>query len=199
MKETIDTFFRRLKGIAEPDLHDIELAYVLSKFAHRHQTRKELDPDTGRPLRYFEHTRRAALVLIDEARIHDPTLVICALLHDGMEDTRLINFPRIKHWFGREVAETVRLLTKEKGVDYVERLRESADWRALILKACDRLDNLRSLGAGSKEFQVKQVKETKEKYLPLFDLMVSLTPRKHQRGVDRVRNEIGSVLRLFDV
>jgi (p)ppGpp synthase/HD superfamily hydrolase len=184
VKETIDTFFRRLGDLPAEDVHDIELAYVLSKYAHRHQTRKELD-ENGKPLRYFEHTRRAALVLIDEAKILDPTMVICALLHDGMEDTRLINYPRVKHWFGREVAEIVRVLTKEKGVDYLARLRSVAD-------------NLRSLSAGSAEFQAKQVKETREKYLKLFERIPELAPPQHHDGLQRVVDQIEAALRKVE-
>lgn len=190
MKETIDSFFARLTELPATDIHDIELAYALSKFSHRHQTRKELDPETGQPLRYFEHTRRAALVLIDEAKVLNPALIICALLHDGMEDTRLIDYPRVKQWFGREIAEIVRLLTKEDGVDYLVRLHVEADWRSLVLKACDRLDNLRSLSAGSKEFQARQIKETREKYFPVFEMMIEMTPLHYRPGVTHVRDEI---------
>lgn len=47
--------------------------------------RKELGPD-GKPLRYFEHLRRTALILID-AGFTSPDLIITALLHDSIEDS----------------------------------------------------------------------------------------------------------------
>ncbi len=201
MKENYETFCTRLRTILSPeDLLDVDLAYVLSKHAHRHQCRKETDPATGRPLRYFEHPRRVALILIDEVRCTDATLIICALLHDGIEDTRVINYAKVKHIFGRDIATIVRLLTKDESnkATYVERLMTSADWRALIVKACDRLDNLRSLASAGPEFQRKQAKETKEKYFALLDVLVRLTPKEYAKGARFLRREIRKKVREIE-
>ena len=80
--ENRDTFFARLEPhLAPSSLLDIQLAYTLAKFGHRAQTRKELGED-GQPERYFEHPRRVTLILLDEVKIHEPELVVAALLHE---------------------------------------------------------------------------------------------------------------------
>ena len=174
--ETRETFFARLTPFFAPsDILDIQLAYTLAKFAHRAQTRSETD-EAGKPLRYFEHVRRVAINLIDVARMPDKNMVIAALLHDGVEDTRDITFELIDHSFGADVARLVRTLTKEPKEGYLDRFSITTDWRPYAIKACDRLDNLQSLSSCTVEFQQKQVDETRTKYYPLFDRMVELTP-----------------------
>jgi (p)ppGpp synthase/HD superfamily hydrolase len=193
MKENYTSFFARLSPLlAADDLLDVEQAYFVSKNGHRYQCRKELDPATGKPIRYFEHARGVAIILMDEVGCKDPSLVICALLHDCVEDSRMIDHARVRRWFGREVAHIVGLLTKDEATKaaYMDRLMTVADWRTLIIKACDRLHNVRSLSCCSPEFQRKQVNETKEKYFPLLDLLVKLTPKVHARGARFLRKEI---------
>ena len=67
----------------------------------------------GKPLRYFEHPRRTALLLMDEMGIMDVELVIAALLHDGIEGTRDLTPEMIEHAWGREVCRIVMLLSKQ--------------------------------------------------------------------------------------
>jgi (p)ppGpp synthase/HD superfamily hydrolase len=62
------------------------------------------------------------------------------------------------------------------------------DWRPYFVKACDRLDNLRSLGTTPPEFRAKQVRETVDKYYRLFDRMITLAPNEHRDGVARLRD-----------
>lgn len=178
------TFFERLQPLLAPsDLMDVQLAYTLSKYSHRAQVRQEKGPD-GLPLRYFEHVRRAALVLLDEAKIADRDMIISALLHDCIEDTDLTP-EMIEHYFGRDVVLIVKTLSKVPEGGYLERFRAHGDWRSYVVKACDRLDNLRSLSQATPEFRLKQVTETEAKYLALFDHMVVLTPPDY---VARVQN-----------
>ena len=63
-------------------------------------------------------------------------------------------------------------------------------WRPYFIKACDRLDNLRSLGQSPVEFRKKQVTETRDKYFRLFDRMVHLTPEDYRDGIRRLCDEI---------
>jgi GTP pyrophosphokinase len=183
------SFFARLEPrLAPSELVRVRGAYYLAKYGHRAQVRKELGED-GNPLRYFEHVRRVALVLMDEARLFDPDLVCTALLHDALEDTEDIDALIVEQMFGRNVARRVRLLTKEPKEGYLDRLAQ-ADTETLLIKACDRLDNLRSLAETSEEFRQKQVRETVEKYLPLFEMalganVVILRIKDILRGLSR--------------
>jgi guanosine-3',5'-bis(diphosphate) 3'-pyrophosphohydrolase len=176
VSENRKLFFDRLTPFHAPStILDIQLAYTLAKFSHRAQVRKELD-DTGQPVRYFEHVRRVALVLIDEAKIVMPEMIISSLLHDGPEDTRDLNPEMIEHCFGPDVVSIVKTLSKTPKENYLDRFYVSTDWRPYMIKACDRLDNLRSLPATTIEFRRKQIAETRDKYLPLFERMEDITP-----------------------
>lgn len=199
------TFFSRLRPILAPSVVlDIELAYTLAKFGHRAQFRKEPGTD-GSPLRYFEHVRRVALILIDVARITDPTMITAALLHDSVEDTKDIRPELIEHCFGTDVVSLVLLLSKVPKEGYLDRLEACSDWRPYAIKACDRLDNLRSLfkPGNSESFQQKQLSETEFKYFPLFDRMLTLVPDERTRSKlqiirDKIRREVYSGLAILD-
>ena len=172
--ENRSAFFDRLASLPASDEMDIQLAYTMAKFAHRSQVRKETGPD-GEPLRYFEHVRRVALVLIDDFGITDKRMVITALLHDGIEDTRDLTPQLIEHTWGKEVASWVKTLSKVPVEGYLDRFRRCDDWQPYVIKAADRIDNLRSLGDNPR-FREKQLAETAEKYVPLFDRMVEVAP-----------------------
>ena len=57
---------------------------------------------------------------------------------------------------------------KEKDALYHELLIAGGP-KAIMIKMADRLHNLRTLGARSRENQLKIVKETREEYFPLFE------------------------------
>lgn len=173
--ENRETFMGRLRPITAPsDMMNIEVAYAMAKHAHRFDKRKEIDPDSGEFIRYFEHLRRVALILMDELGFYDPEMIIAALMHDAIEDTRDISDRMLEHLFGKNVAMIVKLLTKEPKEGYYSRLSRSGNWQALVIKGCDRLDNLRSLGDCSVEFKLKQLTETREKIFPLMQRLVSI-------------------------
>ncbi|MFO0760568.1 MAG: hypothetical protein U0359_29070 [Byssovorax sp.] len=187
--ENHETFFRRIDPFFSPsELRKIDLAYMLAKYAHRAQTRKETD-EHGEPLRYFEHVRRATLIGLDEARIVRLDTTISCFLHDTREDTRL-SAEQIEDCFGADVCNIVKVLSKVPKEGYLDRFYVCTDWRPYFVKACDRLDNLRSLSQATPEFRKKQVAETRDKYYRLFDRMVVLTPEGYRDGVRRLRELI---------
>lgn len=183
-KENRATFFARVNHLPREDRLRLELAYTLAKFAHRAQTRKDEVGADGAPLRYFEHPRRTAIILMDEVNIDDPNLIMAALLHDGTEDTRDLTDEMIEFSFGHATARIVRQLSKnETNKDtYADWLLRFGSWDALLVKACDRLDNLRSMSARNTkpEFIAKQAKETCEIYYPIFERMVQSGPAELQ-------------------
>lgn len=169
--ENREAFFSRLRPLLAPsELMRVEIAYALAKHAHRFQERKELDSG-GRPIRYFEHLRATALILIDELKIHDPDMIIACLMHDSIEDTTDINERMLEHLFGANVCKIVKLLTKNpedpKGA-YYRRLQDHGNAQTLIVKGCDRLSNLRTLSGCDKAFQTKQILETIGIILPIL-------------------------------
>ncbi len=207
MRENYESFYERVRSLFAPkDLAMIDLAYVLAKHSHKYQTRKsEKDEATGGPVRYFEHPRRVAIILIDEVNCRDVRLVIAAFLHDGKEDTRFLTIERIECYFGEKIAAIVNMVSKlpaQKGgfqPDYVGNLKRFGSWRELLLKACDRLDNLRTLDGAPPEFQRKQLLETRSKYYPLVDQMVKKVPKRYKKGARRVRDMIHYMVTHLEV
>lgn len=96
--------------------------------------------------------------LEDVARLAAPygdIAVVVAYLHDVVEDTG-VKIDEIEKEFGTAVAECVALLTDEPGINRKERkaktyakMAASSNGIALIVKACDRLANLRSCQANN--------------------------------------------------
>lgn len=190
MAESRASFFSRLEPFLAPStILDIELAYTLAKYGHRYQLRKELDSD-GHPIRYFEHVRRAALVLLDEVKLFEPEMIIAALLHDIIEDAKNLPPSLLERCFGPSVVCIIKTLSKVPEAGYLDRFNCCTDWRPYVVKGCDRLDNLRSLKGTSIEFRKRQIAETQEKYFLLFDRMVSLTPSVYLGKVQLLRDAI---------
>jgi len=193
--ENKETFQARVQPYFSPSEQlDIKLAYCLAKFGHRAQIRKELTE--GKPTRYFEHVRRVAIILMDQMHIHDRDMIIAALLHDSLEDTRDLSAELLEHCFGSHVTGMVRLLSKLPKEGYCDRLRNCKNWKVIALKMCDRLDNLRSLMVPgvSVDFQKRQIKEAKEIYIPLFDSIALLVPPEHLANVLAVKDEIRDLI-----
>lgn len=166
--ENREAFFSRLRPLLAPsELMKVEIAYALAMHAHRWQERKELDAE-GHPIRYFEHLRATALVLIDEMGIHDPDMIVACLMHDSIEDTNDINAAMLEHIFGTKVSRMVTMLTKNPKEGYYERLQNHADVDTLVVKVCDRISNLRTLGGCEEAFRNKQIKETMEVLYPVL-------------------------------
>lgn len=197
--ENKETFQARIRPYFSPsDQLDVKLAYCLAKFGHRAQTRKELTD--GLPTRYFEHVRRVAIVLMDEMKIMDRDMIIAAILHDSIEDCADLTPELLEHSFGTEVVTMIKLLSKTPKEGYIERLNNCHDWKVLAIKACDRLDNLRSLmiPGTTLEFQKKQIAETKDKYFPIFDKLVNtLCPPNYVASVTPVRDEIKRLIERY--
>ncbi len=163
------SFFERLTPFMPPsELSKVKTAYMLAKFAHRAQTRTQID-EKGNHIRYFEHCRNVALILIDEAKVRDWKLICAALLHDSLEDTEDITPEILEDIFGTRVCQIVKLLSKVPKEGYYERLKNFGDAEILLVKAADRLHNLRSMEGCQPDWVRVQVLETKSVLLPIFD------------------------------
>jgi (p)ppGpp synthase/HD superfamily hydrolase len=193
--ENKETFQARIEPFLPPsELLDIKLAYTLAKFGHRAQLRKELID--GKPIRYFEHVRRVAIILMDDMKIMDRDMIIAALLHDSLEDTQDITAQLLEHSFGTNVAGMVTYLSKIPKEGYHERLKRCQHWQTIALKMCDRLDNLRSLMVPgvTLDFQKRQIQETKEHYFSIFDHLLQICPPGYRATLNSVRDEIRDIV-----
>lgn len=189
MSENRESFLARLRPVLSPsDVRRVELAYTLAKYHHRSQTRKEAD-DAGNPIRYFEHVRHVALILIDDARVMDADMICASLLHDSIEDTEL-SAEHIEQYFGNDVARMVICLSKLPKEGYVDRLIAYPDWRVIMIKLCDRLHNMRSIASCDVSFQKKQVMETRAHFPALFHAGFTIAPPHHARSLELLHTEI---------
>jgi guanosine-3',5'-bis(diphosphate) 3'-pyrophosphohydrolase len=164
------------------DLDLIRRAYHYSEWAHREQTRKSGDP-------YFVHPASVAEVIAD---LRLDTASVCAgLLHDVVEDT-LATFDDLQRDFGVEIATLVDGVTKLGKINFTSREDRQAenfrkmviamaqDIRVLLIKLCDRLDNMRTLDHMVPEAQERIARETMDIYAPLANRL----------GIHRIKSEL---------
>src|SRR3954467_4085370 len=151
------------------DVDLIARAYAYGEKAHEGQTRKSGDP-------YFSHPASVAGVITS---LKLDTASVCAgLLHDVVEDT-LATTTDIEREFGQEVAFLVDGVTKLSKINFASKEDRQAenfrkmlvamarDIRVLLIKLCDRLDNMRTMDHMKAEAQERISRETLEIYAPL--------------------------------
>ncbi|HYV38790.1 MAG TPA: HD domain-containing protein [Gemmataceae bacterium] len=116
-------------------------AIAFAARAHHGQMRKD-----GRTP-YVSHVFRVTAIVRNVFGFDDPRMLATALLHDTIEDTTT-DFDDLEKNFGREIAEWVALLTKEKRLPethreqaYMEGLK-GAPWQVQVCKLADVYDNL---------------------------------------------------------
>jgi (p)ppGpp synthase/HD superfamily hydrolase len=123
----------------------VEAAIRASLLAHEGQTRK------GDPIPYVSHPYHVALLLARSGA--DDETIQAGLLHDVVEDCEEWTSARVEEEFGLEVAAVVAEVTERKGESWETRKGEALaavetmSLRALVVKAADKLHNMRSLGA----------------------------------------------------
>lgn len=92
---------------------------------------------------------------------------IVGLFHDLLEDTDT-TYEEIEEITNKEIAEAVKLLTKESGYvmkDYMEGIKNNKI--AKMVKLADRIHNLTEAKYGSIKFQETYIKETEEWFIDL--------------------------------
>ncbi len=164
------------------DVDLIARAYAYGEKYHEGQMRKSGDA-------YFSHPASVAGI-ITELKL-DTASVCAGLLHDVVEDT-LATTDDIERDFGQEVAFLVDGVTKLSKINFASKEDRQAenfrkmlvamarDIRVLLVKLCDRLDNMRSLEFMKPEAQERIARETMEIYAPLANRL----------GIARFKSEL---------
>ncbi|GAB4322649.1 MAG: RelA/SpoT family protein [Bacteroidales bacterium] len=149
---------------------EVRKAFDLALEAHKDMRRRSGEP-------YIYHPIEVARIVAGEIGL-GKTSVICALLHDVVEDTD-ISLATIENLFGRKVARIIDGLTKIKGIMdkhtasiQAENFRKmlltlSDDVRVILIKLADRLHNMRTLESMPPAKQLKIASETTFLYAPL--------------------------------
>ncbi len=150
------------------DLAEVDKAFYFAAEAHKDQRRRSGEP-------YIYHPIAVATIAAHDIGL-GRTSIICALLHDVVEDTRY-TLDDIKEMFGEKVSRVVDGLTKFEQMDNVESMQAenfkkiitsmSYDIRVVLIKLSDRLHNMRTLDSMPKHKQLKIASETSYLYAPL--------------------------------
>ncbi len=158
------------RALEKGDKKQIRKAFDIALEAHRNMRRKSGEP-------YIMHPLAVAQICAEEIGL-GTTSIICALLHDTVEDTD-ITLDFVKLNFGEKVGVIIDGLTKISGVfDQQDKsmqaenfkkmlLTLSDDVRVILIKLADRLHNMRTLDSMSPKSQLKIASETHYVYAPL--------------------------------
>lgn len=177
-----------LKAMPSPlnaeDKQNIRAAFELAAKAHQQQRRKSGEP-------YILHPIEVARICVREIGL-GPTAVICALLHDVVEDTD-VSLKEIHAQFGDRVALIVDGLTKLDGLHDSESPQAEnltkvlrtmlSDVRVVLIKMADRLHNLRTIKSMAQHKQLKIAAETSTIYAPLA----------HRLGLYKIKSEFQDI------
>lgn len=148
----------------------VRRAFEIAAEAHQHMRRKSGEP-------YILHPLAVAKIVVEEISL-GVTSVICALLHDTVEDTE-VTLKDIEMEFGSTCSRIVDGLTKISNVVETKDTTQQAenfkkillslaeDPRVILIKIADRLHNMRTLESMGRDKQLKIASETTYLYAPL--------------------------------
>lgn len=164
------------------DKQEIRKAFDLALESHKDMRRKSGEP-------YIYHPIAVAQIAAEEIGL-GTTSIVCALLHDVVEDTD-ITLEDIEQQFGKKVAKIIDGLTKISGVFdpnsslQAENFRKmlltlADDVRVILIKLADRLHNMRTMEFMARHKQLKIASETSYLYAPLA----------HRLGLYAIKSEL---------
>lgn len=163
LKQQLESYLSRVQ------VKSISKAYLLADKLHKGQVRNNGDP-------YITHPLAVAKILADMRM--DYQSIIAAMLHDVLEDTTVTK-QELASFFGFKVAELVDGVSKLEQINFetreeaqAENLRKmmlamAKDIRVILVKLADRLHNMRTLYALSREKQKRIALETLDIYAPI--------------------------------
>jgi len=171
------------------DLTPLREAYTFAAEHHKGQTR-----DSGEP--YMVHPVNVALILADMQI--DLVSLQTGLLHDVVEDTG-VSLEDLQKRFGAEVAGCVDGVTKigklnlhSREARQAENMRKMllamvSDIRVILVKLADRLHNMRTLGAVSRERQGRTAQGKPDIYAPIANRL----------GMGKMRGELEDLAFMY--
>lgn len=184
-KEILNAFralLRSCQNRTKDETKRIRRAFDVALDAHSEMRRKSGEP-------YIYHPIAVAKICSEEIGL-GATALICALLHDTVEDTH-ITLDDVEDLFGAKVRLIIDGLTKipevfdENVSIQAENFRKmiltiSDDIRVVLIKLADRLHNMRTLDSMAFDKQQKIAAETKFLYAPLA----------HRLGLYSIKSEL---------
>ena len=170
---------------------DIFRAFSIAKKSHAGTRRKSGEP-------YIFHPLAVALIAVKEVGL-GPIAVVCALLHDVVEDTD-VTLDQLRTIFGDRVAVIVDGVTKIEDVFLMQQTesKQAVNYRKILLsmcddpyvifiKLCDRLHNMRTLGSMKDTKKLAISSETQYLYIPLA----------HRLGLYSIKTELEELVMKY--
>ena len=179
--------YRKLLSICRPRTNTESRKAIRKAFNFALQAHKDHRRKSGEP--YIYHPIAVGQIVVEEIGL-GATSVVCALLHDVVEDTDY-TLGDITEYFGEEVSRIIDGLTKISDIFdqttsvQAENFRKmlltlSDDVRVILIKLADRLHNMRTLESLPPKKQLKIANET----LYLF------APLAHRLGFHAIKSEL---------
>ena len=190
-KKEILNRYRYLLKDCKPNIDKNDRLMIRKAFNLAVKAHKDMRRQTGEP--YIYHPIAVAQICVSEIGLGG-TSVVCALLHDVVEDTDY-TITDIKELFGEKVAKIVDGLTKLTGIfdkntgnlqaeNYKRMLLTlSDDVRVILIKLADRLHNLRTLEGLPHEKQLRVSYESTYLFAPLA----------HRLGFYNIKSEMEDI------
>jgi len=173
----------------EDDLNFVIRAFNFANEKHNGQLRKSGEP-------YINHCLAVTYELAKYQS--DQSTLAAGFLHDTMEDCG-VTYQELRSLFNEDVADIVQAVTKIKNLPDVSVEETTAsthrklilamakDIRAVIVKLCDRLHNMRTL---------QFVSERKQQFISSETLMV-YAPLAHRLGMNEIKNELENLCLFY--
>jgi len=173
-KKEILKRYRALLRACKPTMQKGDKKMIRRAFDMALESHQDMRRKSGEP--YIYHPIAVAQIAAEEIGL-GTTSIVCALLHDVVEDTD-ITLEDIEREFGKKIAKIIDGLTKISGVfDYnsslqAENFRKmlltlADDVRVILIKLADRLHNMRTMDFMPRDKQLKISSETVYLYAPL--------------------------------
>ncbi|MDO7743866.1 MAG: bifunctional (p)ppGpp synthetase/guanosine-3',5'-bis(diphosphate) 3'-pyrophosphohydrolase [Pedobacter sp.] len=186
-KQEILKRYRALLRACKPTMQKGDKKEIRKAFDMALESHKDMRRKSGEP--YIYHPIAVAQIAAEEIGL-GTTSIVCALLHDVVEDTE-ITLEDIEREFGKKTAKIIDGLTKIAGVfDYnsslqAENFRKmlltlADDVRVILIKLADRLHNMRTMDFMPRHKQLKIASETIYLYAPLA----------HRLGLYAIKSEL---------
>lgn len=179
--------YRALLRACKPTLQRGDKQTIRKAFDMALECHKDMRRKSGEP--YIYHPIAVAQIAAEEIGL-GTTSIVCALLHDVVEDTD-ISLEDIERDFGKKVARIIDGLTKISGIFgtsnslQAENFRKmlltlADDVRVILIKLADRLHNMRTMDFMPRDKQLKIASETTYLYAPLA----------HRLGLYAIKSEL---------
>ena len=186
-KKEILKRYRALLRACKPTLQKGDKQMIRKAFDMALESHKDMRRKSGEP--YIYHPIAVAQIAAEEIGL-GTTSIVCALLHDVVEDTD-VSLLDIELVFGKKVSKIIDGLTKISGIFdpnssiQAENFRKmlltlADDVRVILIKLADRLHNMRTMDFMPRDKQLKIASETSYLYAPLA----------HRLGLYAIKSEL---------